>query len=186
MGLKTHSLTSFCEEFGIHHVLTSAYNAPRNGSAERMVQEVKQLMKKGGHRDPDLLMRILNSTARPRNRGTPLTLMLGRACNGYLPNQINEDLKLLENYRIRQKEADEYAKARGRTSRYDYEVGDHVYIQNIKTKKWDIKGTVVDKRPASDGSSPRSFLVEGDLGGTYLRNAKFLCPAIPEGASDSV
>ena len=90
-------------------------------------------MKKGGHRDPDLLMRILNSTARPRNRGTPLTLMLRRACNGYLPNQINEDLKLLENYRIRQKEADEYAKARGRTSRYDYEVRDRVYIQDIKS-----------------------------------------------------
>merc|ERR1712081_149107 len=102
---------SFCEDFGIHHVLTSAYNAPSNGSAERMVQEVKQLMKKGEHRDPDLLMKILNSTARPRNRGTPLNLMLGRASNGYLPNQINEDLKLLENYRIRQKEADEYAKA---------------------------------------------------------------------------
>ena len=87
---------------------------------------------------------------------------------------------------MRQKEADEYAKARGRMSRYDYEVGDQVYIQDIKTKKWNIKGTVIDKRPASDGSSPRSFLVEGDLGGTYLRNAKFLCPAIPEGASDSV
>ena len=45
---------------------------------------------------------------------------------------------------------------------------------------------MVEARLASDRSSPRSFLVEGDLGGTYLRNAKFLCPAIPEGASDSV
>ena len=55
-------------------------------------------MKKGGNRDPDLLMRILNSMARPRNRGTPLNLMLGRAFNGNLPNQINEDWKLLQNY----------------------------------------------------------------------------------------
>ena len=147
-------------------MLTSTYNAPSNGSAERMVQEVKQLMKKGGHRDPDLLIRILNPTARPRNRGTPLSLMLGRACNGYLPNQINEDLKLLQNYRVRQKEADMYAKARGRTSRYDYKVGDHVYIQDIHRKKWDIKGRIVEERPASDGSSPRSFLVEGPNSGT--------------------
>merc|ERR1711954_57020 len=151
-----------------------------------MVQEVKQLMKKGGHRDPDLLMRILNPTARPRHQGTPLNLMLGRASNGYLPNQINEDLKLLENYRVRQKETDAYARARGRTSRYDYKVGDQVYIQDIRTKKWDISGKIVDGRPASDGSSPRSFLVEGDLGGTYLRNARYLCPAIPEGSSNSV
>ena len=65
-GFTAQAFESFCEEFRIHHVLTSAYNAPSNGSAERMVQEVKQLMKKGGHRDPDLLMRSLNSMARPR------------------------------------------------------------------------------------------------------------------------
>ena len=176
-GFTAHAFEKFCKEFGILRVLTSAYNAPSNDSPERMVLEVKQLIKKGGHRDLDLLMRILNSKARPRNRGTPLTLMLGRACNGYLPNQINEDLKLLENFCVRQQEADEYAKARGRTSRYDWKVGDQVYRQDIKTKKWDIRGKVVDKRPASDGSSPRSFLVEGDLGGTYLGNATYLCPA---------
>ena len=87
---------------------------------------------------------------------------------------------------MRQKEADTYARARGRTSRYDYKVGDQVYIQDIRTKKWDISGKIVDERPASDGSSPRSFLVERDLGGTYLRNARYLCPAIPEGSSNSV
>ena len=141
-----------------------------------MVLEVKQLMRKGGHCDPDLLMRILNSTARPRDCGTPLNMMLGRACNGYLPNQINKDLNLLKNYRVRQQEADLYAKSRGRTSRYDYHVGDRVWIQDIKSKLWDTRGTITELRPASDGSSPRSFMVEGDLGGTYLRNAKFLCP----------
>ena len=64
--------------------------------------------------------------------------------------------------------------------RYDYKVGDQVYIQDIRTKKWDIKGKIVDERLASDVSSPRSFLVEGDLGGTYLRNARSLCPAASE------
>ena len=66
---------------------------------------------------------------------------------------------------VRMKEVDMYAKARGRTSRHDYKVRDHVYIQDICTKNWDIRGKVVEARPASDGSSPRSFLVEGDLGG---------------------
>ena len=63
------------------------------------------------------------------------------------------------------KEVDMYAKARGRTSRHDYKVRDHVYIQDIRTKNWDIRGKVVKARLVSDGSSPRSFLVEGDLGG---------------------
>ena len=39
---------------------------------------------------------------------------------------------------------------------------------------------MVEARPTSDGSSPKSFLVEGDLGGTYLRNARYLCPAASE------
>ena len=78
-----------------------------------------------------------------------------------------------------------YAKARGRTSRYDYKVRDHVYIQDICTKNWDIRGKVVEASPASIGSSPRSFLVEGDLGGTYLRNARYLCPAVPEESVNS-
>ena len=79
-----------------------------------------------------------------------------------------------------------YSKTRGKTLRYDYKVGDHVYIQDIRTKNWDIKGRVVEERPASDGSSPRSFLVEGDLGGTYLRNTRYLCPAVPGDSANSV
>ena len=63
--------------------------------------------------------------------------------------------------------------------RYDYHIGDNV------SKLWDIIGTIIESRPASDGSSPRSFLVEGDLGRTYLRNAKFLCPVTQEGVADS-
>ena len=78
---------------------------------------------------------------------------------------------------MRQLEACLYAKSRGRTSHYDYRVGDRVWIQDIKSKFWNIMGTIPDSRPASDGSSPRSFLVEGDLGGTYLWNARYLCPA---------
>ena len=111
--------------------------------------------------------------------------MLGRASNGYLPNQINEDLNLLKNYQVRQQEANLYAKSRGRTSRFDYHIGDRVLIQSIKTKLWDMKGTVTDSRPASVGSSPRSFIVEGDLGGTYLQNARYLCPAPEENESAS-
>ena len=142
-----------------------------------MVLEVKNLMKKGGHLDPDLLMRLINATALPRDHGTPLNMMLGRACNGYLPNQINEDLNLLKKYQVRQQEADLYAKSRGRTSCYDYRVGDRVWIQDIKSKLWDTRGTITELRPASDWSFPMSFMVEGDLGGAYLRNTRYLCPA---------
>ena len=64
------------------------------------------------------------------------------------------------------------------------EIGDQVLIKNMSTKKYNIKGTIVDDRRAPiarDGAVPedhglrsRSFVVEGDKGGVYLRNAKFL------------
>ena len=43
-----------------------------------------------------------------------------------------------------------YTKARGRTSCYDYKVGDQVWVQNIWSKLWDIRGKVVEAMPASD------------------------------------
>ena len=103
--------------------------------------------------------------------------MLDTSCNGYLPNQINENLNLLKNYGVRLQEADLHAKSRGRKSCYNYCVGDRVWIQDIKSKLWNTRGTITEWRPGSDGSSPRSFMVEWDLGGTYLRNARYLCPA---------
>ena len=69
-----------------------------------------------------------------------------------------------------------YAKARGRTSHYDYKVRDHVWIQDIHLKLWNIRGRVVELRPARDGSFPRSSLVEGDLGGDLPQEHKVLMP----------
>ena len=40
--------SDFCEQLGVVHVLTSAYNAPSNGQCKRMVQEVKKMMEKSG------------------------------------------------------------------------------------------------------------------------------------------
>ena len=64
------------------------------------------------------------------------------------------------------------------------EVGDEVLIRNMQSGKYDIRGRIVDDRKhlvtgnggnieAKDVRS-RSFIVEGDQGGVYLRNAKFL------------
>ena len=38
--------SKFCEQLGVVHVLTSAYNAPSNGQCKRMVQEVRKMMEK--------------------------------------------------------------------------------------------------------------------------------------------
>ena len=74
-----------------------------------------------------------------QDQGLPLHLMLGRAANGYLPNQINSDLILLKNFRVRQAEVDLYAKRKGCTSSYHYREGDKVVMKNVRTKVLDIK-----------------------------------------------
>ena len=82
-----------------------------------------------------MLLRILNSTTRPRDRGTPLHMMLGRNSNGYMPNQANAKFDFLNNYRVRQQEANKYAKKRVCTYRYDFQKGNHVVLQDIFSKE---------------------------------------------------
>ena len=54
----------------------------------------------------------------------------------------------------------------------------------MKSGCFDIEGSIIDARRAvvsnnstkveRDGNAPRSFTVQGDEGGVYLRNAKYL------------
>ena len=46
-------------------------------------------------------------------------------------------------------------------------------MQDVLNKRWNIQGTIKEKRTSEDGSY-RSFIVEKDDGTEILRNAKFL------------
>ena len=52
-------------------------------------------------------------------------------------------------------------------------LGDKVLAQNMKPRKWTIRGEVVDSREADDGST-RSFVIRTENGRSTLRNARHL------------
>ena len=70
---------------------------------------------------------------------------------------------------VQQKVADRL----GRRSKDDFHLGDKVLAQNMKTRKWTIRGEVVESRQAEDGST-RSFVIKTESGRCTLRNARHL------------
>merc|ERR1712215_314227 len=65
------------------------------------------------------------------------------------------------------------AKKLGRRSVDEFRVGDAVVAQNIRTGKWNIRGTLKEGRTADDGTT-RSWLVETETGSTTWRNNRHL------------
>ena len=66
----------------------------------------------------------------------------------------------------------------GRRSKDQFQVGDKVLCQNMKTMKWTIRGEVMESREAEDGSV-RSFIVKTERGRSTLRNSRHLKFQIP-------
>ena len=66
----------------------------------------------------------------------------------------------------------------GRHSKDQFTVGDKVLCQNKKTRKWTIRGEVVESREAEDGSV-RSFIIKTQNGRSTLRNARHLKFQVP-------
>ena len=61
----------------------------------------------------------------------------------------------------------------GRRSKDDFKEGDDVLCQDMSTKKWTIKGKIVEGREAEDGSV-RSFVIKKENGRTTIRNSRHL------------
>ena len=60
-----------------------------------------------------------------------------------------------------------------RVNKEEFIIGDLVRLQNIKSRKWTVKGNVEERREAKDGST-KSYLVRGEEGRTFLRNGRFI------------
>ena len=62
---------------------------------------------------------------------------------------------------------------KGRSAPNDFREGDHILVQDVLTKKWNIPGVVKQARISEDDSA-RSFIIQRTDGSTILRNAKFM------------
>ena len=67
----------------------------------------------------------------------------------------------------------------GRRTLTSLPVGTLVVIQDRKTKRWSIRGTVLEKK-----KNRNTYTVEAVSGRRYLRNRKFLRPCLNQDISD--
>ena len=58
-----------------------------------------------------------------------------------------------------------------------FQVGDSVWMQNPKSKKWVTRGTIVEARVNQDNRQT-TFVIKGESGREYLRN-KCMLQAVP-------
>ena len=61
----------------------------------------------------------------------------------------------------------------GRRSKDDFLVGDKLVCQDMTTRRWTIKGEIVEGREAEDGTV-RSFIIKTDSGRTTIRNSRHI------------
>ena len=71
-----------------------------------------------------------------------------------------------------------------KTSKDEFEIGENVWVQNVKTKKWDKEGTITDVRIAYDGK-----IVSYDLklnGADAIRHRRYLRKMVDSEDEDTV
>ena len=138
----------YCAEHNIIHDTSSPFYPESNGHAEAGVKNVKTLLEKYQNNWNDFDNALLEWRKMPKaNKESPYELMFGRRGIGKLPTP--EHLPMRE------------AK---------FAVGDRVFVQSQKTRRWDDVGTIVSIRPTL-----KSYEVELN-GKIYVRNQRYLRP----------
>ena len=162
------SFSKFAEDYGFTHILTSPQYPQANGEVERVVQTVKNLLKK----TPDPYKALMAYRATPLESGlSPAELLMGRKIRTRIPtspSNLKPSWPYLEQFR----EKDASLKERQRRDfdrRHSAEVlpdllpGECVWLPDKK-----VEGTVVDI-----AGPPRSYTVETPKG-QLRRNRRHL------------
>ena len=176
---------TFCEKYGITHILSSAYHPQSNGAAEAAVKNVKYLLKKHGKYDEIFKIRLSEWRNSPRVDGySPAQMFFGRHLRGHLPihpSKIHRDLDRKHAAQLRKNVI------HGHKQHYDKRtkplpqltIGDKVRVQDPKSGQWLHQGAIVTVR-----ENGRSYEIEIN-GKRYLRNRRYLRKCLTPAGSDS-
>lgn len=163
------------KELGINVVPSSNYNPSSNALVERAVKSLKEILNKGGTMS-DLQLRELifcvNSREQEGGKGSPLSRFLGHGTRSYLPNSLDRNLNWSHLMQIRAEQHQKRVDKPGRCPKEVFEEGERVWVQDIRTKKWDQEGTISAVRTAADGK-----IVSYDLivnGHPTIRHRRYL------------
>ena len=163
---------------GIKHCVSSAYNSQSNGAAEKGLGQIKTLLEKMGRkgvmnqRELNQLCFKINSHQSSKE-GSPLERFFGRYVRTYQPELVRKKIQHQQIIAARGEKQKKISEKLGRRSKDDFKPGDNILCQDMTTKKWTIKGKILEGREADDGTV-RSFLIMKDNGRTTIRNSRHL------------
>ena len=180
--------SEWCQEQGIIHELSSPDHHESNGHAESAVKAMKHLITKTQtwRKFRKALIEWRN-TPRCSDDLSPAQWALGRrqrSDSPALPKAYERlsDQALSEALTRRERVMAKVKKDfdAGRRTLSSLPVGTLVVIQDRKTKRWSIRGTVLEKK-----KNRNTYTVEANGGRRYLRNRKFLRPCLNQDFDDS-
>ena len=182
----SHEITNWLSSWGVTHTrVSSAYYPQSNGRAEISVKSLKRLLE--GNTGPrgsisndnvaKALMQLRNTPHRDGS-GSPAELALGRCIRDTLPLPQHR-YKINPNWARSLHEREIYMQKQSQHIKQKYDekaktlkplvVGDSVLSQNVRTKKWDKSGVIMEIKGF------RQYLVKMDGSGRLsLRNRRHL------------
>ena len=169
---SSHEFARFCQEYGIKHTTSSPLYPQSNGTSERAVRTLKNIMRKCIDSDEDIYLGLLNYRSTPLEGGlSPAEILLGRRPRSIVP-QIRKELEkrvpCLQQFREKDKQVKDrmkknYDNRRGARTKPSCEVGDEVFLPGER-----VKGKIIARRP-----EPRSFDIDTPSGVIRRNNAQF-------------
>ena len=161
----------WAEEAGITTSYSSAYNSPGNSRAEKAVQETKKLLRRVKDNKEDWLLAFSEWRNAPTVEGpSPAQLFYSRQVRSCVLPELFQEPNIEEMMvERRQQEREKRAERMTRQPSKGFARDEKVWMQSRDSLKWDIPGWIRGARPHG-----RSFIVETDSGGLYLRNRRFI------------
>ena len=166
----SYAFKEFAKRWSFVHTTSSPRYAQSNGFAERMVQTVKNTLRKAkmDDLDPDLALLCLRTTPISNKIRSPMELLMSRKGKANLPvnmrNQLPDAEQIVAAFRDRQDLQKRNYNLRAGTELPQLYAGQHVRFQQHPSSKW------TPARIVKEAHEPRSYVLETSDGSVLRRS----------------
>ncbi|XP_060076519.1 uncharacterized protein K02A2.6-like [Ylistrum balloti] len=171
---SSDAFATFAKEYGFIHPTSSPHYAQSNGQAERIVQTVKNLIKKAS--DPYLALLAYRNTTMEEIGLSPAQMFYGRRLKTDLPTtyplltsqEVSNGQEIKKRLKLRQSKHKMFFDRHSGPELKPLNTGDKVIMNH--NNSW-IPATVSGKH-----KNPKSYILENSNGRKYRRNRKHIRP----------